>query len=106
MENDQCNNTVGMNSDTDDSFEIRVPRTSEQRESNYEAATELSGGEPLLTPTTTDSTNSDDPEPELEMPENVEPSLPPVRRSNRQRNRTDFYQFNFDFWILSFIELL
>lgn len=30
MENDQCNNTVGMNSDTDDSFEIRVPRTSEQ----------------------------------------------------------------------------
>ena len=53
-----------------------------------------------------DSTNSDDPEPELEMPENVEPSLPPVRRSNRQRNRTDFYQFNFSFWILSFIELL
>ena len=92
IENDQCDNVVGMNSDIDDSFEMRVPRTGEQQESNEEAATEPSGGEPLLTSTTTDSTNGDDPEPELEMPENVEPSLPPVRHSSRQRNQTDFYE--------------
>ena len=61
MDNDQCDNTVGMNSDTDDSFKMRVPRTSEQQESNVEAATELSGGEPLLTPTTANSTNAGDP---------------------------------------------
>ena len=47
IENNQGNNAASMNSDTDDSFEMRVPRTSEQRESNDEAATELSG-EPLL----------------------------------------------------------
>ena len=101
IDNDQCDSTVGMNSDTDDSFEMRVPQTNEQQDSNDEAALELSS---LLTPTTADSTNTDDPEPELETPENVEPSLPPVRRSNRQRTQTDYYGLVLilflDFWIL------
>ena len=59
IENDSpVDNSVKMNVDDNNSFEMRVPRTNEQSDTNNEAAIESSGGETPLTSTAEDSTNT------------------------------------------------
>ena len=93
IENDNpVDNSVEMNVDDNDSFEMRVPRTNEQSDTNNEAAIESSGGETPLTSTAEDSTNTHMPEQETESAsDDIEPSLPQLRCSTRQRRPPDFY---------------
>ena len=83
-------NSVEMNVDDNDSFEMRVPRTNERSEMNSDAAIESSGGETPLTSTAEDSTNTHMPEQETESTsDNIEPNLPQLRCSTRQRRPPD-----------------
>ena len=93
IENDNpVDNSVEINVDDNDSFEMRVPRTNEQSDTNNEAAIESSGGETPLTSTAEDSTNTHMPEQETESAsDDIEPSLPQLRCSTRQRRPPDFY---------------
>ena len=108
MENDQSDSSVERYSDIDDSLEMRVPRTNEQSDSNDDATVELNSGESTSTTIIADNTNSHNPEQEPDTSDGMESSLPQLRRSNRQRNQTDFYGvvpisfliFGFlDFWL-------
>ena len=91
IEEVQADGSVELNSDIGNSFEMRVPRETEQSDSNDNVTVESSSGEPASTSTTADSTDSTNQEPDIETPSNEEPSLPQLRRSNRLRNQTDFY---------------
>ena len=91
VERDQSDSPVERNSDTDDSLEMRVPRTNEQSDSNDNAIVELNSREPPSTSSTADDLNSHNPEQEPDTTDGTESSLPQLRRSNRQRNQTDFY---------------
>ena len=82
-----------MNVDDNDSFEMRVPQTNEESDTNNDATIESSGGESSLTSTANDSMNSHMPEQEPETAsDNVEPSPPQLRCSTRQRRPPDFYE--------------